>query len=200
MSGHPGSTQRSDTYAELVFDRDSETPTVIQVLKRRIALLKEYSTRGPEQSRQAASMIFSLENGRKVYEGRLLGLQDKNLMEKKRKEEEEFKAKVDANPEWKKEYGSAWERDAKSVEKEDHGSRNSSTARRDSQLAALAVNVVTYVAEIKKPDGERLAGFHEAQLESLKVRLFSPAPVYPEMDIARMTSALNSGSERNRTR
>ncbi len=192
VSGHPGSTQRSDTYAELAFDRDSVTPTVIQVLKRRIALLKEYSTRGPEQSRQAASMIFSLENGRKVYEGRLLGLQDKNLMEKKRKEEEEFKAKVDANPEWKKEYGSAWEKDAKSVEKEKTRIKQQFYRQPDSQLTALAVNVVTYVAEIKKPDGERLAGFHEAQLDSLKVRLFSPAPVYPEMDIARMTSALTA--------
>lgn len=192
VSGHPGSTQRSDTYAELVFDRDSVTPTVIQVLKRRIALLKEYSTRGPEQARQAASMIFGLENGRKVYEGRLLGLQDKNLMEKKRKEEEEFKAKVDANPEWKKEYGNAWEKDAKSVEKEKTRIKQQFYRSSDSQLATLAVNVVTYVAEVKKPDGERLAGFHEAQLESLKVRLFSPAPVYPEMDIARMTSALEA--------
>ena len=54
------------------------------------------------------------------------------------------------------------------------------------------MNVVTYVAEIKKPDGERLAGFHEAQLDSLKVRLFSPAPVYPEMDMARMTNTLEA--------
>ncbi len=116
--GHPGSTQRSDTYAALELDRDTVTPMIIQILKRRIALLKEYSARGPEQARQAASMIFGLENGRKVYEGRLLGLQDKGLMNKKRKEEDEFKAKVDANPEWKKEYGSAWERDAKAVEKD----------------------------------------------------------------------------------
>ncbi len=192
VSGHPGSTQRSDTYAELVFDRDSVTPAVIQVLKRRIALLKEYSARGPEQARQAASMIFSLENGRKVYEGRLLGLQDKSLMEKKRKEEEEFQAKVDANSEWKKEYGNAWDRDAKSVEKEKSRIKQQFYRSSDSQLATLAVNVVTYVAEIKKPDGERLAGFHEAQLDSLKVRLFSPAPVYPEMDTARMTSALTA--------
>src|SRR5208283_4584716 len=94
VSGHPGSTQRSDTYAQLQFDRDTITPTVIRLLKNRIATLKEYSARGPEQARQAASMIFGLENSRKVYEGRLLGLQDKNLMEKKRKEEDEFKAKV----------------------------------------------------------------------------------------------------------
>jgi hypothetical protein len=192
VSGHPGSTQRSDTYAQLEFDRDIVTPSVIQILKRRIALLKDYSARGKEQERQAASMIFGLENGRKVYEGRLLGLQDKNLMEKKRKDEAEFKAKVDADPEWKKEYASAWEKDAKAVEKEKSRIKQQFFRGFDSQLAGLAVNVVTYVAEIKKPDGERLAGYHESQLDSLKLRLFSPAPVYPEMEIARMSSALQA--------
>jgi hypothetical protein len=192
VSGHPGSTQRSDSYAELVLDRDTVDPLIIQILKRRIALLKEYSTRGPEQARQAASTIFGLENGRKVYEGRLLGLQDKNLMEKKRKEEEEFKAKVDANPEWKKAYGSAWEKDAKAVDKDKLRIKEQFFRATDSQLAGLAVNLVTYVAEVKKPDGERLSGYHEGQLESLKVRLFSPAPVYPEMEIARMSSALEA--------
>ena len=58
---------------------------------------------------------------------------------------------------------------------------------------SLAVTLVTYVAEIQKPDGERLEGFHDSQLESLRLRLFSPAPIYPEMEIARMTSALEAG-------
>ena len=59
-----------------------------------------------------------------------------------------------------------------------------------SQYANLAQQIVQYVAEIKKPDGQRLAGYHEAQLESLRLSLFSPAPLYPDMEIARMTGAL----------
>jgi len=113
-------------------------------------------------------------------------------MENKRKDEEEFQAKVNANPEWKKEYGSAWEKDAKAVEKDKSRVKEQFYRSTDSQLANLAVNVVTYIAEIKKPDADRLQGFHEAQVDSLKVRLFSPAPVYPQMDIARMTSALTA--------
>jgi hypothetical protein len=46
------------------------------------------------------------------------------------------------------------------------------------------------VAEIQKPDGERLAGYHDAQIDSLKQRLFSPAPIYPAMEIARMAGTL----------
>ena len=60
----------------------------------------------------------------------------------------------------------------------------------DSRLAALATTIVEYVAEVKKPDGQRLEGFHESQLESLRFRLFSPAPVYPGLETARMTGAM----------
>ena len=192
VSGHPGSTQRLDTYASLIFDRDTVTPIMIQVLKRRIATLKDYSARGPEQSRQAASQIFGLENSLKVFVGRLEGLQDKNLMEKKQREEEDFRAKVDANPELKKEYGKAWDGVAEAVDKAKPRIKEQFFHSTDSQLAGLAVTLVTYVAEIKKPDGERLEGFHDSQLDSLKLRLFSPAPVYPEMEIVRMTSALEA--------
>ena len=45
------------------------------------------------------------------------------------------------------------------------------------------------MAEVKKPDGQRLSGFHEAQLESLRLQMFSPT-LYPAMEIARMTAAL----------
>jgi hypothetical protein len=191
VSGHPGGTERLSTYAELEFNRDYTTPMIVLLLKKRIAVLKEYSARGDEQARQALSQIFGLENSRKVFEGRLEGLQQKNLMDKKRKEEEDFRAKVNAKPEWKKEYGSAWETDAKVIEKVKPRIKEQFFHGFDSQLATLAISLVTYVAEVKKPNGERLPGFQDAQLESLKMRLFSPAPIYPEYEIARMTGALS---------
>ena len=195
VSGHPGSTQRSDTLAQLEFDRDQVTPLILKVLKRRIATLKEYSARGPEQARQAGTLIFGLENSLKVFEGRLKGLQDPHLMTKKRQDEEEFKAKVKANPEWEKEYGSAWDTVAKVLQVEQPRVKQQFFRSLDSQLYTFAVNIVLYVAEIKKPDAERLPGYHDSQLESLKVRLFSPAPVYKELEIARITSALRADQQ-----
>ena len=164
---------------------------IIELLKSRIAVLKAYAARGPEQSRQSTTQIFGLENSRKVFEGRRDGLQDKNLMEKKRKEDEDFRGKVDANAEWKKDYASAWTMEEEALQKERPRIKEQFFRSTDSQLSMLAVQIVTYVAEIKKPDGERLAGFHDSQLDSLKQRLFSPAPIYPEMEIARMTGALD---------
>ena len=54
VSGHPGSTQRLDTMAQLEFDRDDvDAAHHSRSCKRRIAVLKEYSAHGPEQARQA---------------------------------------------------------------------------------------------------------------------------------------------------
>ena len=190
VSGNPGGTERLVTYSYLVSLRDDTLASIITLLKNRIAVLKDYAARGPEQSRQATTLIFGLENSRKVFEGRRDGLQDKNLMEKKRKEDEEFQEKVNANPEWKKEYSSAWSLEEEALQKARPRIKQQFFRSTDSQLSLLATQIVTYVAEIKKPDGERLPGFHDSQLDSLKQRLFSPAPIYPEMEIARMTGAL----------
>jgi hypothetical protein len=195
VSGHPGSTQRLDTYKELESERDVFLPLILQVLKRRLAALKEYSVRGPEQTRQAASIIFGLENSLKAFGGNYQGLQSQHLMEKKHREEEEFKAKVLANPDWKKEYGNAWDAMARASDNRDSRLKEQFYRVFDSQLAALAINITTYVAEVKKPDGERLQNFHESQIDSLKLRLFSPAPVYPELEVARATSALEAAQK-----
>jgi hypothetical protein len=190
VSGHPGSTQRLDTMAQLIGERDVIEPGVLKILKDRVAVLKRYSAEGVEQARQAASQIFGLENSVKAFEGRYEGLLDRNVMAKKQKEEDEFQAMVAANPEWKEAYGGAWNEIAEAERKSASRAKEQFFHGLDSQLANLAATLVEYVAEVKKPDGERLPGFHEAQLDSLRFRLASGAPIYKTMEIARLTGAL----------
>jgi hypothetical protein len=190
VSGHPGSTQRLDTMAQLTFERDVIEPNVLKLIRHRIAVLKAYSAEGAEQARQATDDLFGLENSRKAYEGRYEGLLDKNVMGKKETEEAAFQAKVMANPEWKAAYGGAWQAINEAEKKMSMRARERFFHGFDSELAGLARNIVEYVAEIKKPDGERLRGFHEAELESLRFQLASPAPIYKGMEIARITGAL----------
>jgi len=190
VAGHPGSTKRLETVAQLQLERDLTEPALLNLYKSRIAALRGYSALGQEQARQAASLIFSLENSRKAYQGRLQGLLDKNVMDKKQREEAEFKARVMANPEWKAAYGAAWDAIAQAEAKFAPRVKEFRYRSLNSGLAQIAQNIVDYVSEIRKPDGERLAGFHDAQLDSLKLGMFSPAPVYPELEIARMTGAL----------
>ena len=68
--------------------------------------------------------------------------------------------------------------------------------RTDSRLFTIALQIVQYVAEIKKPDGERLPQFHDAGLESLRFQMLSPAPIYPSTEKLFMTTALKLGQEK----
>ncbi len=163
---------------------------MLKILKDRIAVLKAFSARGSSQALEAGSRIFSLENSRKAYEGRLQGLRDPAVFGKKQKEEEEFKAKVAANPQWKAAYGNAWQEIAEAEKKAASRFKEQNFHAMDSTLASMAATIVQYVAEIKKPDADRLPGFHDSQLDSLRFQLFSPAPIYKDMEIARMTGAL----------
>jgi hypothetical protein len=190
VAGHPGNTQRNNTMAQLITERDVIEPNVLRLIKNRIQVLKTYAAQGPEQARQSGSNIFGLENGQKVYIGRFAGLQDKNLLAKKQKEEEAFKARVMANPQWVKEAGSAWDEIAQAEAAWTPRAKWPFFRALDSTLAQRALQIVRYVAEVKKPDGERLPGYHEAQLESLRQVMFSPAPIYPAMEIAQMTGGL----------
>jgi hypothetical protein len=190
VSGNPASTQRLDTVAQLEFERNTREPLILNLLKSRVAALQAYSARGPEQARQAGSMIFGLQNSIKAYEGRYRGLQDPALIEKKQKEEQEFRALVAAKPELQSMYGGAWDEIARAEQVAATRIRPLVYEDLDSTLFNIARTLVDYVVEIKKPDGQRLPGFHDAQLDSLRFRLFSPAPVYPEFEKARLAASL----------
>jgi len=191
VSGNPGSTSRLETVAQLEVTRDYTYPIILEIINQRLAVLQRYSAQGPEQAREAMNMIFGLQNGLKAIDGEYQGLLDKSLMEKKQKEEAEFRARVDANPEWKAKYGGAWQElqdaEAKWV------TRMKPSRFRGiggSRMANLALTIVQYVAEVKKPDGKRLEGFHDSELDSLKFQLFSPAPVYPHLEQVLLADSL----------
>jgi hypothetical protein len=191
VSGHPGSTDRQTPMVGLELQRDHMMPRAIKNRERRVDVLRKYAAQGAEQSRQAQRPIFYLENTLKAFGGMYDGLKDPELITKKRNEENEFRRLVAANPEWKKAYGSAWDEYAVS-------SKNYLTQMKPyryrrlsgSNLASMALQVVQYVAEVKKPDGERLDSYHDSQLESTRFELFSPAPVYPGMEEALIANTL----------
>jgi Peptidase S46 len=196
VSGNPGSTERLSTMVQLEDDRDCFLPLRLKMLKRRLDVLKQYAALGPEQARQATRQIFGIENSLKGITGEYEGLQDKNLMAKRQKEEAEFRARVDSNPEWKAAYGSAWDEIAKAEKL--YMTRLKDTRFRSVRASSMAQNALTiaqYVAEVQKPDGERLDGFHDSELESLRFRLLSPAPVYPKMEEALLADSLQEAVE-----
>jgi Peptidase S46 len=187
VSGHPGTTQRLDTMSQLTYQGDIALPTLLKMFRRRISLLKEYSAQGADQAREAGTRIFGLENTVKVFDNQIKGLQDPAVMAQKRKEEEDFKAKAQIS--------AALAAIAAAEKKAESRKNDSYFHSLDSDLYNLATSIIDYVVEIKKPDGERLPGYHDAQLQSLRFRMASPAPVYKRMDIMRITGAVQYDRE-----
>jgi peptidase S46-like protein len=196
IPGHPGSTERDDTVSELLLQRDLVGPAFTEYLQRRIAAAQAFAAQGPEQARLVSSTIFSLQNSLKVYIGRKDALADPAILAKKQADEADFRAKVAANPEWQKAYGDAWDTIAHVEEQLKPEIKGQIFHRTDSRLFSLALTIVQYVAEIKKPDGERLAQFHDAGLESLKFQLLSPAPIPVATEKLYMSTALKLAVEK----
>ncbi len=196
ISGHPGSSARQNTMAQLLVERDVREPAMIEYLRRRIAVAQAFAKQGPEQARLVASSIFNLQNSLKVYVGRAEALSDKTILGKKQAEEDDLRAKVSANPEWQKDYGDAWDMIARVEEIAKPALRQQIFRRTDSQFFTLAMEIVQYVAEIKKPDGERLPQYHEAGLESLRFQMLSPAHIYPSTEKLFMANALKLATEK----
>ncbi len=196
VSGHPGATERDDTVAQLLLQRDVVGPAVTEYLQRRIATAQAFAAQSTENQRLVGTLIFGLQNSLKVYLGRRDALADPAILAKKQAEEADFRAKVNANKEWKKAYGKAWDDIARAEEKVKPEIKGQLFRRTDSQLFTLALQIVQYVTEIKKPDGERLPQFHDAGLESLRYRMFSPAPIYPSTEKLYMAAALKLCQEK----
>jgi hypothetical protein len=196
ISGNPGSSERDDTVAELLVERDVVEPEVTAYLQRRIASAQAFAAQGPEQARLVGSTIFYLQNGLKVYIGRKEALADPAILAKKQADEADFRQKVAANPEWQKAYGDTWDTIARVEEQVKPEIKGQLFRRTDSSLFGIALDIVQYVAEIKKPDGERLPDFHDAELDTRKFQMLSPAPIPLATEKLYMTTALTLGEEK----
>ena len=197
VSGNPGSTSRLDTVAQIQTQRGVALPLTLDLLKRRLAVLRDYSARGPEQERRAKAQIFGLENGFKAQEGRLEALLDAKATARKLEEETQLRAKVEADPTLAAATGDPWAT-IETAEKK-------AVARLDesflvgfggSRLLGIAGNIVRYVAEVKKPNEQRLEEYIDSNLEPLQNRLYSRAPVYDDLEEVTLTSQLEWALER----
>src|SRR6202167_2614372 len=196
VSGQPGATSRQGPVAKLSLERDTVEPSLIQYLQRRIAAEQEFAKLSSENADLVGTNVFLLQNSLKVYLGRAEALSDKAILAKKQAEEKDLRDQVAANPEWQKEYGGAWDQVAHAVDLAKPGMQRRIFRRADGQLFSFALQIVQYVAEVKKPDGDRLPQYHEAGLDSLRFQLLSPAPIHLSVDKLYMRTALNLAKEK----
>ncbi len=200
VAGHPGRTERLNTHAHLEFMRDVQYPAAMRSLWRREVQLATLSGRSEELRRVAEGDYFGVQNSRKARTGILAGLQDPALMAAKLGAENKLRAAVAANPEWQKQWGDAWDMvaDAKRVHGEllDRMSALGGTGLSlGGTMFRVAKDLMRLADEAQKPDGDRLREYRDSARDSFELRLYSPAPVYPELEIESLASSLQNMAE-----
>ncbi|HYG98098.1 MAG TPA: S46 family peptidase [Terriglobales bacterium] len=199
VSGHPGSTDRLRTMAQLAFMRELEYPFLLQTLQRWNTALKGYGSKDAESARQSQEDIFSLENSIKAYTGEFSGLKDQSLMARKAAEEQKLKDFVANDPNMK-DVGDPWAAIANATKihtdiyypylylEKRFGFRGT--------LNSYARHFVRLAEERKKPSEQRLREYRESALPSLEQTVLSTAPIYKGLETAWFETSLADAAQR----
>ncbi len=186
VSGHPGSTDRFITLAQVEYLRDTSYPLMNAYLGATIAALKAYGAQGAENARVARDKLFSAENSYKVRTHELKGMQDPGLIQRKRQQEQELRQSIERDAKLKQEVGTAFEEIATAYRQWAGRQKEYQTLERGptfSDLFTSARNVLRMPEEKAKPNGQRLREYTEAALPSLELRLYSAAPIADSLEI-----------------
>jgi Peptidase S46 len=194
VAGHPGRTSRLNTVAHLKYLRDVSFPFSLDLLRDREAFLLDYAKTGPEQARQSKEDLFGYQNARKAREGGLKGLRDEALMRRKAEAEQALRARVAADPAKQAAFGAAWDKIAAAQEVAGRIAKRYNFLERgfafDSHLFEIARELVRLAEERGKPNPDRLREYRDSALDSLKLQLFSDAPIYPDYEKAKLAHSL----------
>lgn len=193
VSGNPGRTSRIFTTHALKFIRDASLPYLLNRLRRLEISLQQYTQLGSEQARQAKGDLFSVQNSRKVYLGRIRGLQDKQLVQTKQREEYNLRAQVENTPALK-EFSGSWDWIAATLNQYNtffvrYSLLEQGTAF-NSRYFGIARTLVRMADEDLKPNEERLPEFRDSNRASLEQQLYSPAPIYNAYDRHKLADSL----------
>ncbi|HJU84673.1 MAG TPA: S46 family peptidase [Holophagaceae bacterium] len=191
VTGHPGSTSRLQTVAQMRYARDIAFPLRLKSLEGQIAAMQAYAATSEEHARQVGTQIFGLQNAQKAITGYWSGLKDKEAMARIEAAEKELRDKVAKDPELAARAGQSWTRiegalaAAKAMSKE-----VSYLNTANSTLLGYALDLVRLPAEEVKANDNRLVEFKDSNLKGMKARLLVPRPFYPEMEEANFTFGL----------
>lgn len=187
VAGNPGRTQRIFTVAALKYLRDQRMPYVLDVLRRAEVLLQQFSYEGNEQKRRARDELFGVQNSRKAYTGMLQGLQNPTFLAQKAADEAELLAAIRQRPELV-DNAKAWETIAEVQQRRAELLGQTATFRSKPYL--IAEELLLMAQEDQKPSEERLREYRDSARDSLEQQLFSPAPIYPDLETVLLADEL----------
>ena len=205
VTGHPGSTQRLETLAKLIHRRDVTLPYTLYRLRTLEAALSQYGEESPEQHRRAGTDHHRVANARKAYSGQLLGLLDQSVIDRKSIDEKKLIHDIgvqlsspgldkDGKPYLPMPVPGWWNDIAKAEKTFATFEREYSLLERGdafySELFTIARQITRLADETRKPSADRLREYRDSNLESLKFQLYSPAPIYADLERRKLQTSL----------
>ena len=186
VSGHPGSTDRQLTVAELKALRDRELPPTLLRASELRGRYIQFAKTSEEASRIVADPLSGLENTIKVQRKQLDALLDDAVMTGKRDAESDLRMRVAGNRTLAAEVGDPWQKIEQALAEE--GTRwlpylylEGGTGF-NSRLMRYARTLVRAAAERPKPNADRLREYTDAFLPRMEQQLGAPVPIYPELE------------------
>jgi hypothetical protein len=177
--GNPGSTGRLNTIAQMEFLRDVGYPASLAAYKRALAIYAELARTDTSAARRYQNDVFGVANSQKAVTGYRAGLLDTLSMAKKRAFEQEFRARIAADPKLQAQYGGTW--DAIAAAQRELATFNPELRYRGfgggSTLLQLGAGLVRVATESGKPDSARLPQYRGAGLNNIRNLLTQPAPI-----------------------
>ncbi len=191
ISGHPGTTFRQLTHAQMAFARDIAIPYRLKSLARQRKALEAFAKTSSEAARISADPIYGIGNGQKRMTGQLMGLQKDENMAKVRETEKALRQAVEKDPKLKVRAGQSWARIEKAVARQKQLLKDSSFIdTRNSTLLGHALTLVRIHAEKQKPSDKRLNEYTDGSIKATENRVTSPKPIHKDMDEARLAAGL----------
>jgi hypothetical protein len=192
VSGHPGRTSRELTVSELLFERRVRLAKRLASLAELRGQLTEFARRGAEQKRYSNMLLFSVENSLKALTGRQQALLETSLIQSKKADEKKLRARIaqDKRPGFANAYATidaALKTYADIYDALDMLERGRAF---DGHLFEFARDLVRAADEREKPNEQRLREYTDAARPQLEQELLSPAPLYDDLEILRLTFGL----------
>jgi hypothetical protein len=186
VSGHPGSTDRLLTVAQLKSLRDEYLP---QQLVRGSELRGRYIQFGKESAqneRITKAPLVGLENSLKVRRKQLDALHEDDMIVRKGREEAAIRQKVMSTPDLAASIGDPWS----TIESAEAAERAielpytylENGAGFNSRLFGYARTLLRGSVELPKKSDDRLREFRDTALPRIEQQLGAKTPIYPELE------------------
>ncbi len=188
VAGHPGSTARLQTRAQLEFDRDLPLPMTLMRASELRGRLIQFGMTNPADDRIIEAPLNSLQNAIKVRRKELDALNDDALLDAKSEAESQLRerAKLEGPDPWREiEAAKARERLLYVQYAFLEGA-----AGFNSGLFRAARLLVRAAAERGKDNADRLREFTDAALPSVQREVYARVPVYPELEVLTLSFSL----------